>query len=85
MKAILAVTCIFSAVVLISALEKHVCEAPHPTPSCATGVPLRTSYYYDKRTGKCEEEFGCSNGLTDFPTEEACKNACPYGIYASSG
>nr|AAY66615.1 putative secreted protein [Ixodes scapularis] len=84
MKAILAVTCVFSAVVLISALTKDVCEAPHPTPSCDGQAPLRTSYYFNNGTGKCESEIGCSNGTTDFSSEGDCKRACPYGIYASN-
>uniref|UniRef100_A0A0K8R737 Putative salivary kunitz domain protein n=1 Tax=Ixodes ricinus TaxID=34613 RepID=A0A0K8R737_IXORI len=78
MKAILAVTCIFSAVVLISALPKEECELPHPTPSCEPGVPLKTSFYFNKPTGKCEGEFGCSNGPRDFPTLEKCREACLY-------
>uniref|UniRef100_A0A0K8R5N2 Putative salivary kunitz domain protein n=1 Tax=Ixodes ricinus TaxID=34613 RepID=A0A0K8R5N2_IXORI len=85
MKAILAVTCFFSAVVLISALDKNLCEAPHATPSCDGQAPLKTTYYYNNGTSKCESEFGCSNGPMDFLTEEDCKKACPYGIYALNG
>uniref|UniRef100_V5HDT2 Putative tick kunitz 53 n=1 Tax=Ixodes ricinus TaxID=34613 RepID=V5HDT2_IXORI len=86
MKAILALTCVFSAVVLISAaLSKEECEAPHATPQCSAGVSLVTTFYYNKGTCKCESEFGCSNGRTVFSTEEECRKACPYGIYALNG
>nr|AAT92189.1 KUN-6 [Ixodes pacificus] len=83
MKAILAVTCTFSAVVLISALSKEDCEAPHATPQCAPNAILVTTYYYNNGTHKCEEDYNCAKGPMDFTTEEECKKACPYGIYAS--
>uniref|UniRef100_V5IHM2 Putative tick kunitz 53 n=1 Tax=Ixodes ricinus TaxID=34613 RepID=V5IHM2_IXORI len=85
MKAILAVTCIFSAVVLISALEKELCEAPRATPQCAPNTPLVTSYYYNNGTRKCEHDIGCSNGPNDFPSEDECRKACPFGMYAKKG
>uniref|UniRef100_V5HTD2 Putative tick kunitz 43 n=1 Tax=Ixodes ricinus TaxID=34613 RepID=V5HTD2_IXORI len=84
MKAILAVTCIFSAVVLISSLPKEVCEAPHAPALCDGSTPPGYSYYFDNGTGRCEEEFGCG-GPQNYPTEQACRIACPYGIYASRG
>uniref|UniRef100_V5HUC8 Putative tick kunitz 33 n=1 Tax=Ixodes ricinus TaxID=34613 RepID=V5HUC8_IXORI len=84
MKAILAVTCIFSAVVLISALDRKVCESPYPTPSCGSNAALGIFYYYDYRTGECQSEFNCRTPR-NFPTEQECRNECPYGKYASSG
>uniref|UniRef100_A0A0K8RLR8 Putative salivary kunitz domain protein n=1 Tax=Ixodes ricinus TaxID=34613 RepID=A0A0K8RLR8_IXORI len=84
MKAILAVACIFSAVVLISALEQEVCEAPRATPQCAPNAPVVTSYYYNNGTRQCEKDVGCSNGPNNFPSEGECKEACPYGKYASN-
>uniref|UniRef100_A0A6B0UF46 Putative kunitz n=1 Tax=Ixodes ricinus TaxID=34613 RepID=A0A6B0UF46_IXORI len=85
MKAILAVTCIFSAVVLISAaLSKDACEFPYATPSCGLNADVGTFYYFDNGTGKCESEFSCP-GPRNYPTLEICKEHCPYGKYASSG
>uniref|UniRef100_V5HLN0 Putative tick kunitz 43 n=1 Tax=Ixodes ricinus TaxID=34613 RepID=V5HLN0_IXORI len=86
MKAILAVTCIFSAVVLISAaLPKKICEEPHPTPQCAPDAALKTTYHFNNGTRQCEPNFGCANGYLDFSTEEECRRQCPYGIYALNG
>uniref|UniRef100_V5GG04 Putative tick kunitz 53 n=1 Tax=Ixodes ricinus TaxID=34613 RepID=V5GG04_IXORI len=84
MKATLAVTCFLTAVVLISALSKELCEAPRAIASCASDVTPVTSYYYNNRTGTCEEDFGCGNGPNNFPSEEVCKSECPYGTYASN-
>nr|AAY66710.1 putative secreted salivary protein [Ixodes scapularis] len=84
MKAILAVTCIFSAVVLISALSKQKCEAPYATPQCAPGSTLGDFYYYNNGTQKCEKEFSCP-GPRNFPSEGQCRKECPYGIYANNG
>uniref|UniRef100_V5IH67 Putative tick kunitz 53 n=1 Tax=Ixodes ricinus TaxID=34613 RepID=V5IH67_IXORI len=85
MKAILAVTCIFSAVVLISAaLSKEDCEAPHATPQCGPGATLVTTYYFNNYTRKCEKDIGCGSGPLDFSSEDECRRACPYGIYASN-
>nr|AAY66717.1 putative secreted salivary protein [Ixodes scapularis] len=84
MKAILAVTCVFSAVVLISALSEEKCRAPHASSICATGTTPKTTYYFNNGTDQCESEFGCASGPYDFPTLEKCKENCPYGIYASS-
>nr|AAY66511.1 putative secreted protein with Kunitz domain [Ixodes scapularis] len=85
MKAILAVTCIFSAVVLISGLSKEVCEAPHAMPQCAPDVPPRVTYYFNNGTGRCESDYGCGSGQNDFATAKECRDACPYGKYALSG
>uniref|UniRef100_V5HLJ8 Putative tick kunitz 33 n=1 Tax=Ixodes ricinus TaxID=34613 RepID=V5HLJ8_IXORI len=82
MKAILAVTCVFSAVVLISALSKEACEAPYASPQCAPNARLGNFYYYNIATERCEMEFSCP-GPRNFPTKDECRNACPYGIYAS--
>nr|AAY66714.1 putative secreted salivary protein [Ixodes scapularis] len=82
MKALLQLTCILSAVVLISALEKEVCEAPYATAYCASDAELRDFFYFYNGTGKCEIELGC-RGPMNYPTEEECIKACPYGIYAS--
>uniref|UniRef100_V5HGA9 Putative conserved secreted protein n=1 Tax=Ixodes ricinus TaxID=34613 RepID=V5HGA9_IXORI len=85
MKAILAVACIFSAVVLISAaLQKEECEAPLATPSCDSHADLGDFYYYNPYTEKCEPTFTCS-APRYFRTEDECRGQCPYGIYASSG
>uniref|UniRef100_A0A0K8R5Z7 Putative salivary kunitz domain protein n=1 Tax=Ixodes ricinus TaxID=34613 RepID=A0A0K8R5Z7_IXORI len=83
MKAILAVPCFLSAVVLICALDKQVCEGPHATSACAPNVPLRNWYYFNNGTGKCEVSFGCG-GPNEFPTEDQCRQECPYGTYASN-
>uniref|UniRef100_A0A0K8R2N7 Putative salivary kunitz domain protein n=1 Tax=Ixodes ricinus TaxID=34613 RepID=A0A0K8R2N7_IXORI len=81
MKAILAVTCIFSAVVLISAaLPKEVCEAPLGTPSCGSGADLGDFYYYNRDTRKCEKEFTCA-APRFFRTEGECRGQCPYGEF----
>uniref|UniRef100_V5HZR8 Putative tick kunitz 29 n=1 Tax=Ixodes ricinus TaxID=34613 RepID=V5HZR8_IXORI len=84
MKAILAVTCFLSAIVLICAPSRDDCEAPHPTPQCAPGVTLETTYHFNNGTRRCEQDFGCAKGPAFFPTEKDCRNACPYGIYASN-
>uniref|UniRef100_A0A6B0U9D4 Putative kunitz n=1 Tax=Ixodes ricinus TaxID=34613 RepID=A0A6B0U9D4_IXORI len=84
MKAIIAVTCILSAVMLISALNRDVCEAPHAISICASEAVVKTSYYFDKNTGECQEEVGCGQGPNNFPTLEKCKTECPYGKYAKS-
>uniref|UniRef100_A0A0K8R4D4 Putative salivary kunitz domain protein n=1 Tax=Ixodes ricinus TaxID=34613 RepID=A0A0K8R4D4_IXORI len=83
MKAILAVTCFLSAVVLISALDKEVCEGPHALSSCDTNAPLGDWYYFNNGTGRCERVFGCG-GPNEFPTEDRCREECPYGTYASN-
>uniref|UniRef100_A0A0K8R5M7 Putative salivary kunitz domain protein n=1 Tax=Ixodes ricinus TaxID=34613 RepID=A0A0K8R5M7_IXORI len=86
MKAILALACIFSAVVLISAaFSKEKCEAPHAAPQCHPSATLRTTYHFNNGTRRCEEDFGCANGPMDFRSEDECRKNCPYGIYASSG
>uniref|UniRef100_V5HCR6 Putative tick kunitz 42 n=1 Tax=Ixodes ricinus TaxID=34613 RepID=V5HCR6_IXORI len=84
MKAILAVTCIFSAVVLISALSKEECESPYATPTCGSGAALGYFYYFNNFTGICEQEFSCK-GPRNFLYEGECRQKCPYGRYASSG
>uniref|UniRef100_A0A0K8R5P8 Putative salivary kunitz domain protein n=1 Tax=Ixodes ricinus TaxID=34613 RepID=A0A0K8R5P8_IXORI len=85
MKAILAVTCFFSAVVLIpAARSKQECEAPYATPQCASDATPRYLYYYNNGTQKCEEEFSCP-GPRNFRSENQCRDACPYGKHASSG
>uniref|UniRef100_A0A0K8RE96 Putative salivary kunitz domain protein n=1 Tax=Ixodes ricinus TaxID=34613 RepID=A0A0K8RE96_IXORI len=84
MKAIFAVTCVFSAVVLVSALSKHECESPYATPQCAPNATPGYLYYFNNGTGRCEEDFTCS-GPRNFPSEQICKEACPYGTYALSG
>uniref|UniRef100_V5HZV6 Putative tick kunitz 37 n=1 Tax=Ixodes ricinus TaxID=34613 RepID=V5HZV6_IXORI len=81
MKAILAVTCFFSAVVLISALPKNVCESPYATPSCGSDAFVGYFYYYDYNTGRCEREFSCP-GPRNFKTVGECSRECPYGTYA---
>uniref|UniRef100_A0A0K8R616 Putative salivary kunitz domain protein n=1 Tax=Ixodes ricinus TaxID=34613 RepID=A0A0K8R616_IXORI len=85
MKATIAVTCFFSAMMLISALTEDECRAPHALPSCAAGLIPRTTYYFNNGTNKCESDFGCASGQTDFRTLDECKRNCPYGIYAPSG
>uniref|UniRef100_A0A0K8RF01 Putative salivary kunitz domain protein n=1 Tax=Ixodes ricinus TaxID=34613 RepID=A0A0K8RF01_IXORI len=80
MKAILAATCIFSAVVLISALPKNVCEGPHAVTSCDPSVTPGYSYYFNNGTGRCESEFGCGGPL-NFPSEDECRKQCPYGEF----
>uniref|UniRef100_V5HAZ0 Putative secreted protein n=1 Tax=Ixodes ricinus TaxID=34613 RepID=V5HAZ0_IXORI len=85
MKAILAVTCFLSAVVLISAaLSREVCEFPFGTPSCGSGADVGAFYYYNGGTEKCEKVFSCA-APGYYRTENECSTACPYGIYASSG
>uniref|UniRef100_V5H830 Putative tick kunitz 46 n=1 Tax=Ixodes ricinus TaxID=34613 RepID=V5H830_IXORI len=85
MKATIAVSCFFSAMMLISALTEDVCRAPHPSSSCAAGFNPTTTFFFNNGTNKCESEFGCASGPTVFPTLDECKRNCPYGIYASSG
>uniref|UniRef100_A0A0K8RG14 Putative salivary kunitz domain protein n=1 Tax=Ixodes ricinus TaxID=34613 RepID=A0A0K8RG14_IXORI len=82
MKATIAVPCLFSAIMLISAISKEGCQAPHATSICASEDILRNTYYYNNNTGKCEEEFGCGGGKINFETFEECKKKCPYGEYA---
>uniref|UniRef100_V5IBA6 Putative tick kunitz 42 n=1 Tax=Ixodes ricinus TaxID=34613 RepID=V5IBA6_IXORI len=84
MKAILAVACFFSAVVLISALEREVCESPYAPASCGSDAVLGYFFYFDHCTGRCVSDFSCS-GPRNFPSEADCRDACPYGIYESSG
>uniref|UniRef100_A0A0K8R7Y0 Putative salivary kunitz domain protein n=1 Tax=Ixodes ricinus TaxID=34613 RepID=A0A0K8R7Y0_IXORI len=84
MKAILAVTCIFSAVVLISALSREECEAPYATPSCDSNAFVGDFYYFNNNTGRCEYEFSC-DGPRNFPSKDECRNECPYERYSSSG
>uniref|UniRef100_A0A0K8RK10 Putative salivary kunitz domain protein n=1 Tax=Ixodes ricinus TaxID=34613 RepID=A0A0K8RK10_IXORI len=81
MKAVIAVICIFSAVLLISALDRDICEAPHAISSCAPSAEVKASYYFDNRTQQCEEEVGCGKGPNNFPTLEKCKKGCPYGEF----
>uniref|UniRef100_V5GUC7 Putative tick kunitz 42 n=1 Tax=Ixodes ricinus TaxID=34613 RepID=V5GUC7_IXORI len=83
MKAILAVTCIFSAVMLISALSEEECKAPYAAASCDSTSTLGYFYYYNDGTKRCEKEFSCP-GPRNFPSEDQCRDACPYGIYAPS-
>uniref|UniRef100_V5HC58 Putative tick kunitz 53 n=1 Tax=Ixodes ricinus TaxID=34613 RepID=V5HC58_IXORI len=90
MKATIAVTCFFSAIMLISALTEIIsaeqqCRAPHALSYCATDRPPKTTYYFNNGTDQCESEFGCASGPFDFPTLDDCKANCPYGIYAKSG
>uniref|UniRef100_V5GPT3 Putative tick kunitz 38 n=1 Tax=Ixodes ricinus TaxID=34613 RepID=V5GPT3_IXORI len=85
MKATIAVTCFFSAIMLISAITREQCEAPHGQPSCGDGAVLKTSYYFSNLTGQCEPEFGCGNGPNNFPNLDECMRNCPYGKYALSG
>uniref|UniRef100_V5I2G4 Putative tick kunitz 46 n=1 Tax=Ixodes ricinus TaxID=34613 RepID=V5I2G4_IXORI len=82
MKAIIAVTCIFSAIMLISAITREECEAQRPFSSCAPDVTPKVTYYFNNGTGQCEEDFGCGGGKNDFPSLEECKTKCPYGKYA---
>uniref|UniRef100_A0A0K8R5Z3 Putative salivary kunitz domain protein n=1 Tax=Ixodes ricinus TaxID=34613 RepID=A0A0K8R5Z3_IXORI len=84
MKAILAVTCFFSAVMLISALPKEVCDSPYATPSCGPNAAVGIFYYYDMNTKRCESEFSC-RGPRNYPSEKECQEECPNGKYASSG
>uniref|UniRef100_A0A0K8R7X3 Putative salivary kunitz domain protein n=1 Tax=Ixodes ricinus TaxID=34613 RepID=A0A0K8R7X3_IXORI len=84
MKAILAVTCFLSAVVLICALSKEECLAPYAGASCSTDARVGVFYYYHSGNGRCESEFSCQ-GPRNFPSEEQCRNECPYGTYASRG
>nr|AAM93605.1 putative secreted protein [Ixodes scapularis] len=72
MKAILAVTCIVSAVVLLSALPQEVCEGPHAISSCDPNAPLANWYYFNNGTARCESLFGCG-GPNEFSTEDECK------------
>uniref|UniRef100_V5ICP0 Putative kun-6 n=1 Tax=Ixodes ricinus TaxID=34613 RepID=V5ICP0_IXORI len=68
MKAILAVTCVFSAVVLhFGTPPKKNVEAPHPTTQCAPDATLKTTYHFNNGTRKCEPEVGCANGGTGLP------------------
>uniref|UniRef100_V5IBD7 Putative tick kunitz 46 n=1 Tax=Ixodes ricinus TaxID=34613 RepID=V5IBD7_IXORI len=86
MKATIAAICFFSAFMLISAITKKECEAPHPSTSCAPDVTPRFTYYYNKGTRQCEHEFGCAaEGGNNFLSLEDCKKNCPYGKHASSG
>uniref|UniRef100_V5IHC3 Putative tick kunitz 45 n=1 Tax=Ixodes ricinus TaxID=34613 RepID=V5IHC3_IXORI len=79
MKATLAVTCFFSAVVLISALSEEECRTPRPTAMCGPGVPVKVQYYFNDGTDKCESDVGCNSGRNTFTNEGDCKRACPYG------
>uniref|UniRef100_V5HF94 Putative tick kunitz 28 n=1 Tax=Ixodes ricinus TaxID=34613 RepID=V5HF94_IXORI len=84
MKAIIAFTCVFSAVMLTSALlDKKICEGPHAISWCATNAEVKTLYYFDNNTQQCEKEIGCGKGLNNFPNLETCEKECPYGKYAS--
>uniref|UniRef100_A0A0K8R630 Putative salivary kunitz domain protein n=1 Tax=Ixodes ricinus TaxID=34613 RepID=A0A0K8R630_IXORI len=85
MKATIAVTCFFSAIMLISAITKEECEAPHAQSLCGDGVTPQTTYYYNNGTGQCERYFGCTSGPNNFPTKKECREKCPYGKYAPSG
>uniref|UniRef100_V5HMG9 Putative tick kunitz 43 n=1 Tax=Ixodes ricinus TaxID=34613 RepID=V5HMG9_IXORI len=78
MKATIAVTCFFSAVVLIFALKEHECRRPRPSTMCTTGSSADW-YYFNNLTDRCELEHGCGTGPNNFPTEDECRSACPYG------
>uniref|UniRef100_V5H6Y4 Putative tick kunitz 30 n=1 Tax=Ixodes ricinus TaxID=34613 RepID=V5H6Y4_IXORI len=82
MKAIIAFTCVFSAVMLTSALlDKTICEGPHAVSMCATDDVVETFYYFDNNTRQCQQEIGCGNGPNKFPNLETCEKECPYGNY----
>uniref|UniRef100_V5IFV8 Putative tick kunitz 43 n=1 Tax=Ixodes ricinus TaxID=34613 RepID=V5IFV8_IXORI len=78
MKATIALICVFSAVVLISAISEEACRAPRPSSICGTGVTVRLQYYFSNYTGRCESENGCNTGPNNFPTREDCERECPY-------
>uniref|UniRef100_A0A0K8R5S0 Putative salivary kunitz domain protein n=1 Tax=Ixodes ricinus TaxID=34613 RepID=A0A0K8R5S0_IXORI len=84
MKATIAVICVFSAVVLISALSEEACRAPRPLSMCGPGVTVTLQYYFNNNTDKCEAENECGTGPNTFLTEEDCKHECPYGKNATS-
>uniref|UniRef100_V5HNS9 Putative tick kunitz 44 n=1 Tax=Ixodes ricinus TaxID=34613 RepID=V5HNS9_IXORI len=79
MKATIAVTCFFSAVVLISALSEEQCRAPRPSTMCGPGVRVTDQYYFNVLTDKCEHATGCDSGPNNFPNEGQCKAECPFG------
>uniref|UniRef100_A0A0K8RJS7 Putative salivary kunitz domain protein n=1 Tax=Ixodes ricinus TaxID=34613 RepID=A0A0K8RJS7_IXORI len=83
MKATIAVTCFFSAVVLISALSEEKCRAPRPTAMCGPGAPVRVQYYFNNSTDKCEPTRGCDSGENTFDNEGECQRKCPFGQHAS--
>uniref|UniRef100_A0A0K8R6U5 Putative salivary kunitz domain protein n=1 Tax=Ixodes ricinus TaxID=34613 RepID=A0A0K8R6U5_IXORI len=79
MKATIAVTCFFSAVVLISALCEQDCRAPRPSTMCSSSDIVHVQHYFSNITGRCEHETGCETGPNNFPTKEKCETECPYG------
>uniref|UniRef100_V5HSB2 Putative tick kunitz 46 n=1 Tax=Ixodes ricinus TaxID=34613 RepID=V5HSB2_IXORI len=78
MKATIGVICIFSAFVLISALSEDECRAPRPQTMCDNGVTVAPQHYFSNHTGRCEVESGCNTGPNNFPTEQKCREECPY-------
>uniref|UniRef100_V5H7P9 Putative tick kunitz 53 n=1 Tax=Ixodes ricinus TaxID=34613 RepID=V5H7P9_IXORI len=85
MKAIVAVTCCFSAVVLISALTEEECREPRPFSSCDPQTTPKDLFYFNNGTNRCEKDFGCSSGGNNFPKLKDCQEGCPYGEHTSQG
>uniref|UniRef100_V5HVU3 Putative tick kunitz 43 n=1 Tax=Ixodes ricinus TaxID=34613 RepID=V5HVU3_IXORI len=84
MKATIAVTCFFSAVVLISALTEEECRAPRAFSYCDPNVPPELLFYFNNGTDKCESDVGCGTGKNKFPSLQECEEGCPFGRHASS-
>ncbi|XP_040072937.1 boophilin-H2-like [Ixodes scapularis] len=82
MKATIGVICVFSAVLLISAISVEECRAPRPQTICDNDATVTVQHYFNSDTGKCEEESGCNSGPNNFPTKEKCQKECPYCEFA---
>uniref|UniRef100_A0A0K8R687 Putative salivary kunitz domain protein n=1 Tax=Ixodes ricinus TaxID=34613 RepID=A0A0K8R687_IXORI len=80
MKATLVAICFFAALAYSTArLSEQQCRMPVPSTSCASGDVVRTIYYFDSNTNKCESKQSCGVGINHFEKLECCKSECPYG------
>uniref|UniRef100_A0A0K8R729 Putative salivary kunitz domain protein n=1 Tax=Ixodes ricinus TaxID=34613 RepID=A0A0K8R729_IXORI len=74
---IIALFFLAAAVCVIALLPESICRAPHPTSSCAGTV--KTMWYFNNGTNKCEHYLGCGGGYNDFGSKACCQDSCPYG------
>ncbi|VDL69609.1 unnamed protein product [Nippostrongylus brasiliensis] len=54
------------------------CSAPMSRGNVCSGMPLRTSWYYDKTEGKCKQfaYSGCGGSANRFVSRKACISTC---------
>uniref|UniRef100_V5IDG2 Putative tick kunitz 53 n=1 Tax=Ixodes ricinus TaxID=34613 RepID=V5IDG2_IXORI len=80
MKATFVALCFLAAVgYSMGRLSEAQCKAPVPSTTCASGAVLRTIYYFDGNTKRCESKQSCGVGINHFEKLECCESECPYG------